>query len=251
MDDNFIDKMADAVQRHLRMSFAIDVQDAHIALERVPFDLMHDDFCTVWEEYNGALFDSIRLLVRYERSLKAWDTLAQDLEDDVRLTCIADYAYPTFRVACDLPLTFKEQLAKGVVKLEYLATGDRSLLEKEGKGKTEPRAGYYYGEVKRLVCENPELKPIQDCLNEDLYDSVEAKHLQEMHGRAFHDSAATLMSGRITIVTFNGGGYGSIVEDPIDLKAELEILDRHRARIQQGYELFSKRARNLYEGLRG
>lgn len=245
-DEEFIDKMTDIVQRHLRVSYAMPIEDAHIAFEQVPSDFLNDDYCTVWREYNAALFECVRLLVRYEKALKAWEELCRDLEEDVRLTCLADYAYPTFRVACDIPLTFKEQLAKDVVKLEHLARGDRSLIEMDAD---ERRAGYYYKEVDRLESEDSGLSQIRSCLTTDLYESDEAQHLQGMHGKLFHDASATLMSGKTTIASFSRGMYATVVEGPIDLKAELGVLDCHRARIQRGYRLFNDRAHALFDSL--
>ena len=58
-DEEFNDKMTDIVQRHLRVSYAMPIEDAHIAFEQVPSDFLNDDYCTVWREYNAALFECV------------------------------------------------------------------------------------------------------------------------------------------------------------------------------------------------
>jgi len=185
--------------------------------------------------------------VRYERLLTAWTELIGRLDEQVRLNCLADYAHPTLRAAWDIPLTFKDQLAKGIVILEHLAVGDDSMLAYNN----HHRGGYYRSELGKLADDTPALEQIQDYLNNDLYSSDEAQHLRDMHGVAFHDTSASPMSGKRTLAKLDDGLYVTIIDKPIDLKTELETIDRQRRRLRRGYELFNERASSLYESLIG
>ena len=81
-------------------------------------------FCDIFASYNDALFDSVRLMIRYEKSLKAWSEIIAGVDDKVlRDTLVMDYVHPVFVTACDLPNVFKDRLVRGCVKLATIAEG--------------------------------------------------------------------------------------------------------------------------------
>lgn len=84
-------------------------------------------FCDVFASYNDALFDSVRLMIRYEKSLMAWQEIVSEIDDkEARDTLVMDYVHPVFVTARDLPNVFKDRLVRGCVKLATIAKGDYS-----------------------------------------------------------------------------------------------------------------------------
>lgn len=105
------------------------LNDSHIPRHAVKRDFINDVFCDVFASYNDALFDSVRLMIRYEKSLMAWREIISGINDrEVRDTLVMDYVHPVFATACDLPNVFKDRLVRGCVKLATIAEGDYSYL---------------------------------------------------------------------------------------------------------------------------
>lgn len=105
---------------------------SRILFHTVKRDFFSNAFLDVFASYNIALFDSVRLMIRYEKSLKAWKEIVSEVcEKDLKETLIMDYVNPVFVAACDLPNVFKDQLVRGCVKLATSAKGDFSYLRED------------------------------------------------------------------------------------------------------------------------
>ena len=79
----------------------------------------------MFNAYDIGLFDSIRLMIRYEKPLKAWRQIIDGMDSGVvKDTLIMDYVHPVFIVLCDTPNAFKDQLVRGCVRLAAISKGD-------------------------------------------------------------------------------------------------------------------------------
>lgn len=143
--------ITEIVQKHPALYYSTEIDDTRIRALPTDYDFFNDDFCHVWQEYNQALFDSIRQLVRYEKSLIAWNTLTEDIDGRVKDTIIMDYVYPVFRIACDIPNIFKDQIVRAAVKLEGVADGDYEILSQAEAGNSAYRGWFARFEK---VCES-------------------------------------------------------------------------------------------------
>lgn len=76
-DDGFAEAIAGLVERHPALYYRMKLEDSHIPLHVVERDFFGDTFLEVFRQYNNALFDSVRLMIRYEKSLKAWGRLSR------------------------------------------------------------------------------------------------------------------------------------------------------------------------------
>lgn len=202
--------------------------------------------------YNAALFDSVRQMIRYEKSLSAWSTIVSDIDSkDVRNTLIMDYVYPVFRFLADIPNVFKDQLVRACVKLAAVSKGDYSLVSIDAVKDGAPRCDWY--KELRKNCSDTSLgNQLITIINEDLFKHPDAKHFREFHGNTAHDLTPTLVSG--VNQSYSVGDAVSIQSHtaPIELLNELTIIDRHRLRIQNAYVLFGDYATALqrdYESL--
>jgi hypothetical protein len=78
MDDaGFAEAIAGLVERHPALYYRVELEDSHIPPHVVRRDFFGDTFLEVFRQYNNALFDSVRLMIRYEKSLKAWGRLSR------------------------------------------------------------------------------------------------------------------------------------------------------------------------------
>lgn len=243
-DGGFAEAIAELVERHPALYYRMKLEDSHIPLHVVKRDFFGDTFLDVFRQYNDALFDSVRLMIRYEKSLKAWREIVTGIDDKVlRDTLVMDYVHPVFMVACDLPNVFKDQLVRGCVKLATVAKGDYSYLSDDRRN--------WFG-VMSKVCGGTTLgRRLCDVIDDDLYKGADATHFRELHGSGMHDLSQSLVSGFeqtvsaancITMQTYIGA---------FDLGKELEVLDRQRRRIQKAYLLFGDYGDALYEGRSG
>ena len=117
------------VQIHPTLYYPIKLNDSHIPRHAVKRDFINDVFCDVFASYNDALFDSVRLMIRYEKSLMAWREIVSEIDDkEVRDTLVMDYVRPVSVTARDLPNVFKNRLVRGCVKLATIAEGDYSYF---------------------------------------------------------------------------------------------------------------------------
>lgn len=115
MDDESIEAIAELVGRHPALYYQMELEDSHILFHAVKSDFFGDVLLDVFRQYNNALFDSVRLMIRYEKSLKAWQEIASGVDDKMlKDTLVMDYVHPVFTAACDLPNVFKDQLVRGV-----------------------------------------------------------------------------------------------------------------------------------------
>ena len=127
--DSLAQTISKLVQIHPTLYYPIKLNDSHIPLHTVKRDFFNDVFCSTFASYNDALFDPVRLMIRYEKSLMAWREIVSEIDDkEVRDTLVMDYVHPVFVTACDLPNVFKDRLVRGCVKLATIAEGDYSYF---------------------------------------------------------------------------------------------------------------------------
>ena len=243
-EDGFAEAIAGLVERHPVLCYQMKLEDSHIPLHVVKRDFFGDTFLEVFWQYNNALFDSVRLMIRYEKSLKAWRQIVAGVDDKVlRNTLVMDYVHPVFMAACDLPNVFKDQLVRGCVKLATVAKGDYSYL-RDGR----PR----WFDVMNDVCADTSLGvQLCDIVDGDLFEGADATHFRDLHGSCMHDLSQSLVSGfEQTVSAANCITMQTYIK-PFDLGKELEVLDRQRRRIQKAYLLFGDYGDALYEGRSG
>lgn len=240
--DSLAQTISRFVEIHPTLYYPIKLIDSHIPRHAVKRDFINDVFCDVFASYNDALFDSVRLIIRYEKPLMAWREIISGINDkEVKDTLIMDYVHPVFVTACDLPNAFKDRLVRGCVKLATIAEGDYSYLRKS-------RCNWF--NAMSTVCTNSPLgKQLCDIVDKDLYRSADATHFRELHGSGMHDLSQTLVAGSSQIVSSANGLTMQMIIDAFDLDKELEILDRQRLKIQGAYLLFGEYGDALYEGL--
>lgn len=241
-DDGFAKTISKLVQINPTLYYPIKLNDSHIPLHTVKRDYFNDVFCSTFVSYNDALFDSVRLMIRYEKSLMAWQEIVSEIDDkEIRDTLVMDYVHPVFATAHDLPNVFKDRLVRGCVKLAMIADGDYSYLRKS-------RCNWF--NAMSTVCTNSPLgKQLCDIVDKDLYRSADATHFRELHGSGMHDLSQTLVAESSQIASSANGLTMQVIIEAFDLDKELVILDRQRLKIQDAYLLFGKYGDALYEGL--
>lgn len=240
------DSLAQTISRleeiHPTLYYPIKLNDSHIPLHTVKRDFFNDVFCSTFASYNDALFDSVRLMIRYEKSLIAWREIISEIDDkEVKDTLVMDYVHPVLVTACDLPNVFKDRLVRGCVKLATISEGNYSYLRK---------GRYNWFNAMSTVCtDSPLAKQLCDVVDKDLYRSADATHFRKLHGSGMHDLSQTLVAESSQIVSSANGLTMQMIIDAFDLDKELEILDRQRLKIQNAYLLFGEYGDALYEGL--
>lgn len=243
-DDGFAQMIAGLVERHPALCYRMVLEDSHIPLHAVKSGFIGDTFLEVFRQYNNALFDSVRLMIRYEKSLKAWREIVAGVDDKVlRDTLVMDYVHPVFMVACDLPNVFKDQLVRGCVKLATVAKGDYSYLREGRRG--------WYGTFRKVCVDVPLGRKIRDVVDGDLYKDADATHFRDLHGSSMHDLSQSLVSGLEQTVSVDNYIMMQTYIEAFDLDKELEALDRQRRRIQKAYQLFGDYGDAMYEGRSG
>lgn len=240
--DSLAQTISRFVQIHPTLYYPIELNDSHIPLHTVKRDFFNDVFCGTFASYNEALFDSVRLMIRYEKSLMAWREIISEIDDkEVKDTLIMDYVHPVFVTACDLPNVFKDRLVRGCVKLATIAEGDYSYLR---KGRYD-----WFNAMSATCASSPLGKQLCGIVDKDLYRSADATHFRDLHASGMHDLSQTLVAGSSQIASSASGLTMQEKTEAFDLDKELEILDRQRLRIQDAYLLFGKYGNALYEGL--
>ena len=133
MDDNsFAESIVKLVGRHPAPCYQTKLDKSHILFHTVKKDFFGNAFLEAFATYNIALFDFVRLMIRYEKSLKAWQEIISETNDKVlKDTLVMDYVHPVFVAACNLPNVFKDQLVRGCVKLTTTEKGDYSYLRED------------------------------------------------------------------------------------------------------------------------
>ena len=243
--DSLSAQIATALSRHPALYYSTQLENSHIPAHRYMASFFGDPFTDTFNAYNVALFDSVRQMIRYEKSLSAWSTIVADIDSkDVRNTLIMDYIYPVFRFLSDIPNIFKDQLVRACVKLATISKGDYSLVQIDTAKDGAPRCNWF----KKLQnsCSDTALgNQLIAIINQDLFEHPDAKHFRKLHGHSAHDLTPTLVSG--INQSYSAGDAVSIqtYTAPIDLPKELAIVDRHRLRIQNAYALFGKYATEL------
>lgn len=237
-EDGFANELCKLVGKHPRLYYSIQLEDTHILRHTISGDLADDVFRDVYTAYNNALFDSFRLIVRYEKSLQAWREIIKLADDrEILDTLIMDYVHPIFLVTCDLPNVFKDQLVRGCVKLASVATGNYSYLN-------DTRFDWFK-EMKTSCANNPFGLQLIEIVDDDLYHGADATHFRDIHGNCMHDLTQTLVAGSTQTVSPHDGLFLKTHSKPFNLENELEIIERHRRRIQRTYLLFGDYADSL------
>lgn len=237
-EDGIANELCKLVRKHPGLYYSIQLEDTHILRHTISDDLADDVFHDVYTTYNNALFDSLRLMVRYEKSLKAWREIIKLAEGrEILDTLIMDYVHPIFLVTCDLPNVFKDQLVRGCVKLASVSTGDYSYL-------CDTRFNWFK-EMKAFCAYNPFGLQLIQIVDDDLYHGDDATHFRDIHGNCMHDLSQTLVAGSTQTVSPHGGLFLKTHSKSFNLENELEIIDRHRRRIQRAYLLFGDYAESL------
>lgn len=237
-EDEFANELCKLIRKHPGLCYSIQLEDTHILRHIIFGDLADDVFRDVYTTYNNALYDSLRLLVRYEKSLKAWCEIIKLAEEkEILDTLIMDYVYPIFLVTCDLPNVFKDQLVRGCVKLASVSTGDYSYL-------SDTRFKWFK-EMKASCTNNPFGLQLIQIVDDDLYHGDDATHFRDIHGNCMHDISQTLVAGSTQTVSPYAGLFLKTYSKSFNLENELEIINRHRRRIQRAYLLFGDYADSL------
>lgn len=245
-------QIAEALSKHPVLYYSAQLENSHIAAHRDKISFLGDPFTGTFNAYNGALFDSVRQIIRYEKSLSTWSTVVADIDsEDVRNTLIMDYVYPVFRFLSDIPNVFKDQLVRACVKLATISKGDYSFVHINTAKEVAPRCDWFKGLQKN--CSDTALgNQLIAIINEDLYKHPDAKHFRDLHGNSAHDLTPTLVSGVSQSYSIGAAVSIQAHDVPVDLQNELTIIDRHRLRIQNAYAVFGNYATELqrnYESL--
>lgn len=248
-NDGLAGAIGDALEGHPRLYYAMTLVESHIPFHPKKLAFFGDAFCDVFNEYDIGLFDSIRLMIRYEKSLKAWQEIIARMDSRVvRDTLIMDYIHPVFMVLCDTPNTFKDQLVRGCVKLAAISKGDNSyLIEEDEKG---PIRRNWFAEMRSVCSDSPLGKRLCAIVGDDLYACADAAHFRKIHGAGVHDLSQTLVSGLVKNYSPADGIMMQAYVEPFNLDRELEIADRQRLRMQNAYTLFCEYADYLESELK-
>lgn len=92
------DQIAAVLSKHPALYYPTKLENSQVLLHPDKGSFSGDPFSDTFNTYNTALFDSVRQMIRYEKSLTAWSTVVADIDSkDVRNTLIMDYVYPVFR----------------------------------------------------------------------------------------------------------------------------------------------------------
>lgn len=242
-DEDFIQRIAELIDEHPAIYYRIQLEDSRIPFHIVKRDMFNDAFCDVFASYNIALFDSVRRLIRYEKSLKAWLDIIEKIDDrETKNTLVMDYIQPVFEAACDLPNVFKDQLVRGCVKLASVAKDDYSYLC-DGC-----RTNWF--QTMEKVCSGSSLDlKMCDIVRNDLFENADAEHFRDIHGSGRHDLSVSLVAGSNQTFSFSNGLVVQTHTDAFDLGEELVVLDRHRRRVQNAYLRFGEYGDALYNDL--
>ena len=241
-DDNFAEAITKLVGRHPALNYQMKIDNSHILFHTVRRDFFSNAFLDVFTSYNIALFDSVRLMIRYEKSLKAWQEIISEINEKVlKDTLIMDYVHPVFVAACDLPNVLKDQLVRGCVKLATSAKGDFSYLREDRRD--------WFRAMLRSCSDTPLGKKLCNVIEVDLYSCADATHFRKLHGAGMHDLSQNLVGGlNQTISPYEGAVIQTYIK-PFDLGEEIKALDRQRLRMQNAYQQFGEYGDALFESL--
>lgn len=243
--DSLSAQIATALSRHPTLYYSTQLENSHIPAHRYMASFFGSPFTDTFNAYNVALFDSVRQMIRYEKSLSAWSTIVADIDSkDVRNTLVMDYIYPVFRFLSDIPNVFKDQLVRACVKLATVSKGDYSFVHINTVKDGAPRCNWFK-ELQNSCSDTALGNQLIAIINQDLFEHPDAKHFRELHGYSAHDLTPTLVSGVNQSYSAGDAVYVQAYTPPVDLPNELAIIDRHRLRIQNAYALFGNYATEL------
>lgn len=243
--DQLSAQIAAALLKHPVLYYSAQLENSRILPHSDKKSLFGDPFVETFNAYNAALFDSVRQMIRYEKSLSVWSDIVTDIDSkDVRNTLVMDYIYPVYRFLSDIPNVFKDQLIRACVKLATISKGDYSFVQINTGKDRAPRYNWFK-ELQKSCSDTALGNQLIGIINEDLFEHPDAKHFRELHGYSAHDLTPTLVSG--VNQSYSVGDAVSIqaYTPPVDLPKELAIIDRHRLRIQNAYVLFGNYATEL------
>lgn len=241
----FITSISASLQKQAKVAYAIEIDGTHIPFHHVPSDFFCEEYMTLWEKYNTALFRSLQLYIRYLRQLLAWQEVLPEANSDIAPTLTMDYLHPVFRAICDTPTTFKDQLMRAATKLSRISSGDLALISwnHEDRTKNWPK------EMKHAALTDADLLPLFELVTKDLYESDTAKHFSDLHGRFMHDAHPTFLEGMKDAQQDSIGAIVYYSEEALDLNTELESLLLHLPQLGRSYQAFNEYAYNKYLSL--
>lgn len=81
--DSLSVQIAAAPSRHPALYYSAQLENSHIPAHRDMNSFFGDPFTDTFNAYNVALFDSVREMIRYEKSLSVWSTIVTDIDSEV------------------------------------------------------------------------------------------------------------------------------------------------------------------------
>lgn len=236
-------EMQIVVSRHVQLMHTYELEGARVQFREVPNGLAASEYESVWSEYNSGLFNTLCLIIRYQKSLMAWRDLLLSISSEIESNIRIDYVNPVLRTACDLPSTFKDQMIRAVVKLYALKHPKDSQASKVLKQWDEFRD--WYSKAKYFSGVDASFKEMLDSLNVKLHESSQAKALEMIHGRTIHDVFTNLVDGNCHTVHFDTGIVLGVYEEPVNLQEAIDNIDALRSSMQELYPIFNVFAGNL------
>lgn len=78
--DSLAQTISKLAEIHPALYYPIKLNDSHIPLHTVKRDFFNDVFCSTFASYNDTLFDSVGLMIRYQKSLMAWRKIVSEID---------------------------------------------------------------------------------------------------------------------------------------------------------------------------
>lgn len=238
--DAFANAIAGVIAKHPALSLSAEVEESHVVLKTIAEHPFGEPFYDTWNEYNHGLFDSIRRMVRYERSSMAWDELLKEVEDgDLKNTITVDYLEPVFRSLVDLYTAFKDQTIKGSVMLAILAREPDPVTQINNI-----KQGNWPNAFKARVGADAKSGNLPNLVN-DLYSNAEGMYLRGLHGNALHDTKSNLIESKRVVMPMAPGLIAVGIDSKIQLSEVLQKVKKQRLVVNKTYDAFDQYARAL------
>ena len=119
-------------------------------------------------------------------------------------------------------------------------------LEKDGRTKRP----YWFKEYEKIRPKRDASDALFNIIEQDSYNSSDAKFFREKHGITSHDSSPNLVENRVSVCEIDSGLQLLYVKKSLNLEAELEAIDRYRRKMQEAYVVFNEYAEESYETLK-
>lgn len=246
MDDSLCDveflshEIAQVLSKQVSLCYSIHLEDSEVVYRPWSAGPVAG-FSELRNEYLYEVFDTVRQIIRFEKSLKAWDEVLGQVKDCTLGDVLRmDYAFPVFRTLFDLPILFKEQFIRYAVRLSLAAEGHSEKLEECSIW----RSNHWLKEFSAL--QSPWAADLVSFQEEHLYRSEDSKHFRDLHGRFGHDTPKSFLRGKGVTEFRSPGMVFSCVDSPVSISREIEAVDRHRRHdIQPAYTMLCQFADHL------